>query len=103
MKTADYINSLIKENENLKSVCKSHVETILMIKRELSKLRTAISKKDKRILKLEGESINVKTQRELKNIKIELNTLKEEYDALLNKYNIVSKENEELKSIFNEI
>ena len=46
MKTVDYINTLIKEKEELKALCKSHVETIRLIKKELSKLNTTISKKE---------------------------------------------------------
>ena len=76
MKTVDYINTLIKEKEELKALCKSHVETIRLIKKELSKLNTTITKKDKRILKLENESPNVKIQKELEKVKNELNTLK---------------------------
>ena len=40
MKTIDYINNLIKENEDLKTLCKSHVETIRLMKREANKLNT---------------------------------------------------------------
>ena len=103
MKTIDYINSLIEEKENLKTLCKTHVETIRAIKRELAKLNTTIVKKDKKILKLETESPNVKTQKELDKVKNELIQLKAEYDNLLNKYNEVVKENTDLKSIFDEI
>ena len=103
LKTIDYINALIKENEELKSLCKSHVETIRLIKRELSKLNNTIIKKDKRILKLENESPNVKIQKELENVKNELNILKADYDTLQRKYNNVMIENQELKIIFDEI
>lgn len=103
MKAIDYINTLIKENEELKSLCKSHVETIRLIKRELSKLNNTITKKDKIILKLENESSNVKIQKELEKVKNELNKLKSEYDTLQHKYNDVMIENKELKLIFDEI
>ena len=103
MKAIDYINTLIKENEELKSLCKSHVETIRLIKRELSKLNNTITKKDKIILKLENESSNVKIQNELEKVKNELNKLKSEYDTLQHKYNDVMIENKELKLIFDEI
>ena len=42
MKTVDYINTLIKEKEELKALCKSHVETIRTMKREISKLNNDI-------------------------------------------------------------
>ena len=103
MKTVDYINTLIKEKEELKALCKSHVETIRLIKKELSKLNTTITKKDKRILKLENESPNVKIHKELERVKTELNMLKAEYDTLQRKYNDVMSENQELKRVFDEI
>ena len=103
MKTIDYINSLIEEKENLKALCKAHVETIRLIKRELAKHNTTIAKKDKKILKLETESLNVKTQKELDEVKREFNKLKTEYDTLHHKYNSVVSENEELKKFFDEI
>ena len=96
MKTIDYINSLIKENENLKATCKSHVETIRLIRRDLGKLNTTISKQDKKIQKLESESLNVKTQKEIDRLKNELNDLRE-------KYNEAMIENANLKSIFDDI
>ena len=103
MKTIDYINTLIKEKEELKALCKSHVETIRLIKKELSKLNNTITKQDKRILKLENESPNVKIQKELEKVKNELNTLKAEYDTLQRKYNDVMSENQEFKRVFDEI
>ena len=53
MKTIDYINNLIKENENLKTLCKSHVETIRQLKRENEKLNNDVLKKNKEIKKRE--------------------------------------------------
>lgn len=103
MKTIDYINTLIKEKERLTELCKSHVETICLIKRELNKLNKTILKKDKKILKLESEPSNVKIQKELDKVKDELNKLKYEYDLLQRKYNDVMSENAELKRIFDEI
>ena len=82
MKTIDYINTLIKEKEELKALCKSHVATIRLIKKELNKLNTTITKKDKKILKLESESLNVNTQKELDKVKSELNELKVKYADL---------------------
>ena len=90
MKTVDYINTLIKEKEHLTALCKSHVETIRSIKRELAKLNSTITKKDMRIVELEGEiktPINVMVQKELDAAKNELSQLRSEYDALLSKYN----------------
>lgn len=103
MKTIDYINTLTKENEELKGLCKSHVETIRLIKRELAKLNSTILKKDKKIIKLETDSPNAKIQKDLDKVKREFNKLKMEYDELQQKYNIVVSENEGLKKVFDEI
>lgn len=103
MKTIDYINTLIKEKEELKALCKSHAETIRLIKKELNKLNTTITKKDKKILKLESESLNVKTQKELDKVKSELKELKAKYDDLHTKYDEVVRENVYLGKIFDEI
>ena len=103
MKTVDYNHTLAKENEELKGLCKKHVETIRMIKRELIKLNSTISKKDKKIIKLESDSLNIKAQKELDEVKQKFNKLKAEYDTLQHKYNSVVSENEGLKKIFDEI
>lgn len=103
MKTADYINGLIAERENLKEICKSHAETIYSIRRELAKLNNALSKKDKKILKLENESINAKVQKELNETKSKLSKLEIEYNDLKNRYDSVVAENIEYKNIFYEI
>ena len=103
MKTIDYINTLIKEKEELKTLCKSHVETIRLIKRELNKLNNTITRKDKKIMKLESESLNVKTQKELDKVKSELKELKAKYDDLHTKYDEVVRENVDLRKIFDEI
>lgn len=117
MKTEEYINSLIKEKEHLTELCKSHVKTILLIKRELGKLKSTITQKDKKIQKLENESLNTKIEKELNEIKNELNiikikyndlkivhdTLNDKYNTLEKKYNDVVFENSELKRIFDEI
>lgn len=117
MKTVDYINSLIKEKEELTALCKKHVETIRTMKRELTKLNSIIAKKDKKINKLENESINNKmqnelnkAQNELKNLDLKYYELKSNHENLNNKYSILKKrceevtnENLELKSIFDEI
>ena len=98
MKAADYINILIKERDELKELCKTHVETIRLFQRDLIK-------KDKKIQKIEREikSPNEKTQKELNDIKNELNTLKAEYKDLQNEYNILFEENEEYKRIFEDV
>lgn len=133
MKTVDYINILIKEKENLTALCKSHAETIRLLKRELGKLNDTILKKDKKIQKLENEISNINPQidsNELdilkekyadlqsmynevvqKNVsnsktnknKNELNKLKSEYNALKKKYDDVVHKNEEFIRIFDEI
>ena len=84
MKTADYINTLIKEKEELKKLCISHVETIRLQKKEILNLNNIILRKDKKIKCLENG--------ELENVKNELNKLKIDYEDLQNKYiYIVSK------------
>ena len=103
MKTIDYINSLIKERDKFKEMCENHIETIRLIKRELVKLNNNITKKDKKIAKLENESLNLKTQREFDKVKNDLKNLKIEYKNLENKYNAAMDENAELKRIFNDI
>ena len=105
MKTIDYINTLIKEKESLTALCKSHVETINLIKKEMKQLKDTILKKDKKIVKLESEiePSNEKMKKELKDIKNELSKLRESYDDLLNKYNAAVEENTEFKRIFDEI
>lgn len=117
MKTEEYINSLIKEKDHLSELCKSHVKTILLIKRELGKLKNTITQKDKKIQKLENESLNTKIEKELNETKNELNifkikyndlkidhdTLNDKYNTLEKKYNDVVYENLELKRIFDEI
>lgn len=131
MKAADYINTLIKERDELKELCKSHVEKIRLFKKDLIK-------KDKKIQKLESEikspNENIKNElvsfnnelillkqkyndlkknyNDLKQkcskkgsnkVNIELNTLKEEYKELQKKYNFVLAENEEYKRIFDDV
>jgi predicted nucleic acid-binding Zn-ribbon protein len=105
MKTEDYINTLIKEKESLTALCKSHVETIRLLKREISKLNHDILIKDKKIQNLESEikTPNEKTQKTSNKIKNELNNLKAEYKDLQNKYNILLVENEEYKRIFEDV
>lgn len=103
MKSVEYINTIIKERDNFKEICKSHVETLRLIKREMSKLNNTISRQDKKIQKLENESINIKTKTELDKVKTELKNLKEDYKDLQSKYSAVVSENVELKRIFDEI
>lgn len=96
MKVIDYINSLIKERDKLKELCKSHVETIRLLKRDLMK-------KDKKIQKNENTTSNTNLQKELDNIKSELDSLRVNYEDLKNMYECAVEENEELKSILDEI
>ena len=103
MKTEDYIKSLIEEKENLKSTCKSHVETIRLIKRELGKLNSEISRKDKKILELielERNSIDEQSQKELNNL---YNNLKVNYDALKLEYNNIVTEKDNLQLAYNKL
>lgn len=112
MKTSDYINSLIKENENLKSNNKEYLEEIRLLKREIKKNKVENVKKDKKILKLESCNIDIdiKYKKELNTIKSDFDNLnlqfekiQIEFEELQRKYNSVVKENEEFKIIFNEI
>ena len=96
MSSIDYVNSLIKERDELKQICKSHLETIRMMKRELLK-------KDKRLSKLEKEQNNTKLEKELNRIKADFETLNLKYNDLQQQYNEVVCENEEFKMIFYEI
>lgn len=134
MKTVDYINTLIKEKEELKTLCKRHVATIQALKRELVKIKVDITKKDKKIQSLENSLDGNKMQdnidilnNELNDLRVKNNELlhnyelllkrsegesktkggsgklKSEYNILKRKYDEVVKENEELKSIFDDI
>lgn len=90
MKSIEYINNLIKEKENLKTLCKSHVETIRMLKKDIVNLNITITKKDKKIQKLESEYNNSN----IENVKNELVKLREDYADLQSKYNEVEQKNE---------
>lgn len=103
MNTLDYINELIKEKEVLNELCKKHVETIHFMKREFTKLNNVILKKDKKIQKLESESLNIKTKNELDKVKNDLKNLKIDYKELQDKYNAVVNENVELNRIFEDM
>ena len=103
MNSIDYINSLIKERDDLKKECKKHVETIYLLKQELLRLNRIISKNNKSVEKLEDESVNTKMQKELDKNKRELKKLKEAQKNLEIKYNDVVCENIELKRIFDEV
>lgn len=89
MKTADYINSLNKENEELKELCKSYINTIRLQKREIFNLNNIILKKDKKIKNFENNQYVIDIQRELENVKNELSELKIDYLNLQNKNNEV--------------
>ena len=131
MKTIDYINTLFKENEELKALCKTNAETIHLLRREIEKHKATISHKDKKIQNLENSSVVANLENELNNLKEkyvnlqseydsalqkngisniksqkgknDISKLRTEYNTLMKKYEDVVKENEELKSIFNEI
>ena len=97
MKAVDYINELIKERDEFKELCKKHVERINVMKREITKLNNTNLKMDKKIQKLENESINIKTKNELDKVKNDFKHLKEDYKDLQSKYNDILNENVELK------
>ena len=92
MKTEEYINSLIKEKDHLSELCKSHVKTILLIKRELWKLNNTITQKDKKIHKLENESLNTKIEKELTEIKNELRETAEQISRAETRFNYLTDE-----------
>ena len=99
MKVIDYINSLIKERDELKELCKTHSETIRLLNKELLK-------KDKKIQKLEKTTDNTNTKKELDElfeINKEFESLKVNYENLQYMYNDVVEENKELKSVIDEI
>lgn len=94
MKTVDYINALTKENSELKATCKTHAETIRLLKRELWILKNSNLKKDKKIQNLESESYVSNEQIELEKVNNELKTLKIAYAELQNEFNDIVKKNE---------
>jgi hypothetical protein len=100
MKTVDYINSLIKEREELKDLCKSHVETIYKLNREMCDLKNIILRKDMAIKKFENNlnSNTLYTQTEFENLKNELSILQESYEDLRCKYDTVISETPNVKS-----
>ena len=86
MKTIDYINALIKEKENLSALCKSHVETIRLIKRELVKLNHNMSKKDKQISELEEDlkhASGIKNILKRKKLKQQISLLERELQQII--------------------
>ena len=110
MKAIDYINSLIKERDELKELCKQHVETIHSLNREVSKLNAVNLKQNKKIQKLETTSIDTKVKdglnkkdKEFVDLKNKYNDLQSKYEDLQSKYDIVVNENIELKRIFDDI
>lgn len=103
MNTADYINTINKERIEFKELCKKHAETIHTLKREITKLNNANLKQNKKIQKLENESINIKMKTELENVKSEFENMKIKYEDLQNKYDVVVAENIEMKRIFDDV
>lgn len=94
MKTVDYINALTKENSELKATCKTHAETIRLLKRELWILKNSNLKKDKKIQNLENEIYISNEQIELEKVNNELKTLKIAYAELQNELNDIVQKNE---------
>lgn len=105
MKTVDYINILIKDKESLTELCKSHAETIRLMKREIGKLNSTILKKDKKIQKIENDkaTLDEKLKKELDKVKNELVIAKTNYVDLKCKYDDAMKKIDEYVCIFNEI
>lgn len=97
MKTIDYINSLIKEKDELKALCKTHVRTIHTLRKEIQDLKKVISKKDLEIKQIESQD-NITDQNELESVKNELNMLGLKYNKLQNMYDDVLK-NSSFKSL----
>jgi chromosome segregation ATPase len=97
MKTIDYINSLIKEKDELKALCKTHVRTIHTLRKEIQDLKKVISKKDLEIKQIESQD-NITDQNELESVKNELNMLGLKYNELQNMYDDVLK-NSTFKSL----
>lgn len=97
MKTIDYINSLIKEKDELKALCKTHVRTIHTLRKEIQDLKKVISKKDLETKQIEKQD-NITLQNELESLKNELYNLNLKYDKLKNMYDDVQK-NSSVKSL----
>ena len=98
MKTVDYINTLIKEKEELRELCKSHVETMRLLKREIGKLNVSILRKDNKIQKMENNSIIANLENELNALKKEHNNLKDMYADLQSKYDEMLPKNKKSKN-----
>ena len=98
MKTVDYINTLIKEKEELRELCKSHVETMRLLKREIGKLNVSILRKDNKIQKMENNSIIANLENELNALKKEHNNLKDMYADLQSKYDEMLQKNNTTKN-----
>lgn len=123
MKEKDYINYLIKENEDLKEQCKLQSETIILLKRDVlkndrknnkidkqesDKIKNELDcvKKDLCNLKNEYDSLqlnNIENLKEKDNLQLKYNKIVKENNSLKNKYNKIVKENEELKQFLDEI
>ena len=105
MNNVDYINILIKEKESLTELCKSHAETIRLMKREIGKLNNTILKKDKKIQKIENDKATLcaKLQKERDNVKNELDIVKVNYEDLKRKYDDAMQKLDEYMNIFIEI
>lgn len=116
-KDIEYINSIIKERNELKQIYKKQSTEMLFMKRELRKLKNIISKKEKNNPepnselnpepnsepKPNFESDFFKAKKELNKAKNELKKIKAENKDLQNKYKTIMDENTELKNIIDEI
>lgn len=108
-KDIEYINSIIKERNELKQIYKKQSTEMLFMKRELRKLKNIISKKEKNNPepnsepKPNFESDFLKAKKELNKAKNELKKIKAENKDLQNKYKTIMDENTELKNIIDEI
>lgn len=106
MKAVEYINELIKERDELKELCKKHVDTIRTKEKELIKLNNEISRKNKAIKNSESGSetniVNTKNNHELEILKEDFNSLEMKYKTLQSEYDTVVKENNELNRFVND-
>lgn len=103
MKAVEYINELIKERDELKELCKKHVDTIRTKEKELIKLNNEISRKNKAIKNSEsGSEVNTNNNRELEILKEDFNSLEMKYKTLHSEYDTVVKENNELNRFVND-
>jgi uncharacterized protein (DUF3084 family) len=106
MKAVEYINELIKERDELKELCKKHVDTIRTKEKELIKLNNEISRKNKAFKNSESGSetnvVNTQNNHELEILKDDFNALEMKYNNLQSEYDTVVNENNELNRFVND-